>query len=466
MAHIKGTDRDQYSMLPPVLDDWIPEEHPARIIEMFVESLEIEGYGVAEKNKKTGRPNYAPKVMLKILLYGYATGERSSRVLEKKTYDDIGYRWLSEDLHPDYRSIARFREYNGYWMKELLKETLALYDEAGCKVKGVVFTDGTKIYANASDYKVANEKRIKQLEAEARRILEEAEKADKEEDEDQGDNNNNFLKKDRLEKIKTKIAEYKAKQKESGKKTVSLTDKEANFMKHSANRGIHLSYNAQVTADKNGIIVAADVTSKNVDGGDLLKENLNQAKKNIGRWGKIKTIVADAGYYETEAVKQLSKEGYKCLVPKRGKANNESRFEYDKSDNTFKCEKGKNLERVTTKISRENRYDVYAAKLGDCTSCELCGKCYKGNGAGRYGRKLMIYEDREFVERHIEQLEKNRKLYNKRKNVIEPVIGIIKVRHRFRGFLLRGLEKVKTEWILVTTGFNLMKIWKLKLKNA
>ena len=349
-------------------------------------------------------------------------------------------------------------------MKDFLTETLSLYQEGGYEIKGVVFTDGTKIYANASDYKVASDKRIKQLEETAERILAEAEKSDDEEDDDQGDNNNHFLRKESLEKIKAKIAEYKAKQKETGKKNPSMTDDNASFMLHSKT-GIHLSYNAQVTADSNGLIVAADVTSKGVDGGDLLEGNLRQAEENIGN-GKIETIVADAGYYETAAIRKLSKNGYKCLVPKRGKANNDSKFEYDSENNTFTCEKGKTLERATTKVSRKNRYNIYAAKLEDCTKCEQNGKCYTGTGLGRYGRKLAVYEDQEFVLRHIEQLEKHRELYDKRKIIIEPIMGILKDRHRFRGFMLRGLRKVKAEWNLVVTAFNLMKIWKLRQQSA
>lgn len=462
MKFIKGTDKNQYSMLPPVLNDWIPEGHPARVVCEFVDSMDIEWRGSVDK--RTGRPSYPPEVMLKILLYGYMTGERSSRVLERKTYDDLGFRWLSEELHPDYRTIARFRQYNGNAIKNLLKETLVLYQEAGYEIKGIVFTDGTKVSANASDHNVASDKRIKQLEEQAARILAEAEQADKEEDDDQGDDNNNFIKKENLEKIRARIAEYKAKQKEAGKKTASMVDGDANFMKHSGNKGIHLSYNAQLSADGNGMITSADVSNRCIDGGELLEENLKQAEKNLDK--KIETIVADAGYYETEAIRRLSNNGYRCLVPKRGKANNDSKFVYDSESDEYKCEKGKILERITTKVSRKNRYDVYAAKLDDCVKCELNGKCYTGCGIGRSGRKLAVYEHKGFVLRHLEQLEENRNLYNKRQGVIEPIIGTIKVRHRFRGFLLRGLEKVKIEWNLVVTGFNLMKLWKLKVKIA
>ena len=172
MAHIRGIDKNQYSMLPPVLEDWIPEEHPARVVEMFVESLNLMELGFREQNEKTGRPSYPPREMLKILLYGYTNGERSSRVLEKKTYDDIGFRWLSRDLHPDYRSIARFRCDNILWIKELLKETLSLYEEAGGTIGDTVFTDGTKLYASANDSKVVTSERIRHLEERATKILE------------------------------------------------------------------------------------------------------------------------------------------------------------------------------------------------------------------------------------------------------------------------------------------------------
>ena len=463
MAQIEGVDRNQQFMFPPTLDEWVAKDHPARVVEMFVESLDTKELGFSEKNRKTGRPNYSPKAMLKILLYGYATGERSSRILERKTHDDIAYRWLSRDLHPDYRSIARFRQNNTEAMNKLLQATLEMYVEAGCEISGVVFTDGTKLYANASDNNMASDKRIKRLEELAKKILDEAEKRDQDEDEEQGRNNDQFLRKGSLEKIKAKIIKMKEPQKANDKQTVSMTDKDAKFMRHSMGKGIHVSYNAQITADKNGIVVAADVTEKAADDGELLKASIEQTEKNTGK--KVKTIVADAGYYETETLRQLSKK-YKCLVPKgKNAAKGETRFEYNRKTKRYECEKGSELVRITSKVVNGNRYLVYAAKSGDCNSCELCGKCYKGKGTKKYGRRIMIYEHHKFVEKYLMKFKKNKKLYDKRKTIIEPTIGTIKVRQRFRGFLLRGLQKVKAEWVLATTGHNLLKIWKIKLAN-
>ena len=119
------------------------------------------------------------------------------------------------------------------------------------------------------------------------------------------------------------------------------------------------------------------------------------------------------------------------------------------------------LKWIELKKQKKNLYNVYAAEAKECRACDLLGKCYRGNGLGYYGRKIMVSEHNEFMERNQEQLKKHKYLYDKRKEVIEPIIGTIKVRQRFRGFTLRGLEKVRTEWNLATTSFNLLKIWKI-----
>jgi transposase len=465
MSHIEGIAKNQYTMLPPVLDDWLPIKHRARTVEMFVESLELKELGMVEKNEKTGRPSYAPKEMLKILLYGYMEGERSSRKIESETYDDIGYRWLSRDLHPDYRSIIRFRTDNWKWIEKLLKKTLELYETSGGKIDGVAFTDGTKIYASANDNKVITKERIQRLEKAAKKILEEAKKTDKAEDELQGERNENFLNKDKLKDLEKEIEKYKEELKESGKKALSLTDKEANFMRHSQGHGTHLSYNGQLSTDGNGLILAADMVDKPTDDGKMLKENLRQAEENIGK--KIETIVADKGYYETNAVKEIIEGGHKCVVAKqRNAAKGEMKFEYKKDDDTYECEKKKKLKYIQLRIEKGKNYKVYAADGKECNSCEFCNKCCKGNGKGKYGRRIMIYEDQEFIAKYEKELEGNKDLYDKRKTVIEPTIGTIKTRHRFRRLLLRGLKKAKIEWMLVATGFNLLKIWGLKVRKA
>ena len=171
MAYIKGLSKNESLLLPPCVDEWIPENHSARIVELFVNGIEVKELGFVVENEQMGRPSYSPETMLKILLYGYANGERSSRKLERRTYEDLAYIWLTGNQHPDYRTIARFRQKNTKGIKALLKETLKLYGSVGYEFDGVIFSDGTKIYANASDENTINKTKLKELEEKIKEIL-------------------------------------------------------------------------------------------------------------------------------------------------------------------------------------------------------------------------------------------------------------------------------------------------------
>jgi transposase len=144
MNHIDSNSRKQAMLFPPILDEWLPNNHPARIIDLFVESIDTKILGVVENNETTGRPSYDPKVILKLLLYGYSEGSRSSRKIERLTYENVAFMWLTEGLHPDYRTIARFRQKNISVMKGLLRKTIEFYQNVGVEFDGIAFADGTK----------------------------------------------------------------------------------------------------------------------------------------------------------------------------------------------------------------------------------------------------------------------------------------------------------------------------------
>ena len=239
-----------------------------------------------------------------------------------------------------------------------------------------------------------------------------------------------------------------------------MTDEESKYMKHAGGHGKHLSYNAQISVDKKGIILEADVVTKASEDGELLKDRVKGVEESTKK--KVKKVVADNGYYETNAVKEIIEGGRKCIVPKQEtQEKDKENFKYNKEKNTYKCEEGKELKYVGKKNGRGKTFLVYAAKKEDCMSCSLIGQCYKGKGLSKYGRRIMIYEDKKFMDSYRRILKRNKILYNKRKSIVEPVIGTIKSALRFRRFALRGLEKVKSEWNLITTVFNLMKIRKI-----
>ncbi len=460
MSHITGTSKNQCLLLPPVIEEWIPKDHPARVVEIYVNTLDVRELGFKVENDLTGRPSYDPKELLKILLYGYTNGERSSRKLERRTYEDLGYIWLTGNLHPDYRTIARFRQMNTEALKGLLKETLNLYVSVGYKFDGTIFVDGTKLYANASDGNVATQEKIKKLEAAVEKILKEAEDADKNEDKRDGDKNGNFIDEEKLKKLEEKIKKSKKALEETGRKTVSLTDKDSRFMKHSMGHGKHLSYNAQLSVDKNGVILEAEVETKASDDGELLKARVKGVEENIGK--EVKVVVGDAGYYETNAIKEIMESGKKCIVPKRPtQEKDKENFKYNKKRDIYKCTEGNELHLIRKRIDKGKSYLEYAADKKTCINCKHAGKCFKGNINSKYGRRIMIYEDREYMLKYRRMIKRNQKTFKKRKTTVEPTIGVVKEQHKFRRFLLRGTEKVRSEWKLVTAAANLAKLARL-----
>ena len=396
MAHIKGIDRNQNFLLPPSLDEWIPKNHPARIIDMFVESVDLNALGIKEYNEFTGRPSFPKEAMTKLILYGYSRGERSSRVLERRTYEDLSYIWLTGNLHPDYRTIARFRQKNIKALKNLLAETLKLYDKVGIEFDGIIFSDGTKIRVNASDSKIATEERVKRLEKIAEEILKEAEREDKEEDKEMGEDNKHFFKAEKLEEIREEIKRCKEAL-SKGEEKVSLTDRDAKFMKHSNGGGFHLSYNAQLSVDRNGMILEADVVNKVSNDGELLKERVNGAEENLKKG--VEKVVSDSGFYETKAIKELMGEGKEVIVKKpfdvrreRGKKKyyDIKDFKYDEGRDEYICPFGKVLRNSGVRNLRGKEYIVYKARFRDCKGCELREKCFKG----KRGRNLWVLNDR------------------------------------------------------------------------
>lgn len=160
-------------LFPPQLDEYIPQNHLARVVDLFVESLDMAALGIRENNQETGRASYDLKVMMKLSLYGYSQGGRSSRRLERLTYKNTAHMWLTGNLHPDYRRIARFRQQNLSVTREILKKTLELYRTVDGELAEVVFADGTKVFANVSDDATVTEEKIKRLEGVANRILKE-----------------------------------------------------------------------------------------------------------------------------------------------------------------------------------------------------------------------------------------------------------------------------------------------------
>jgi len=425
-------------LLPPSLDDWLPQDHLARFISETVDQMDLSALITAYRSNGQGSAAYHPAMMVKILLYAYCMGIPSSRKIAKALVDDVAFRWLAAGNFPDFRTISEFRKRHLRALQDLFPQILLLCKASGLVKAGIIALDGTKVKANASlsrnktyEQLSKQEKRLKEkLEA----LLEQAEKTDQEEDRLYGSKRGDELPEDlstaekRLAKIKEakKYLEQEARKKAEAKKSkeshkkhgrksqkpddtvkpeakVNMTDSESRIQKTS--KGYIQGYNAQAVATENQIVIACDVVNEANDIHQL-KPMLEQAQQNLSEIDVYaKTVLADAGYCSDDNLEYLeSKDEINALVSTR------------KEQEMRKAESGsKNIRH------RSDRYKAMDRNLQ--------------NPVSRY-------------------------IYGFRKRIIEPVFGQMKHCQGFSGFLLRGLEKVKDEFTLWCSAHNILKLYR------
>lgn len=435
---------NQRLLLPPDLREWLRPDHLALYISDLVESLDLSGIlKVYEEGDGRGRPPYHPALMVKLLIYGYCTGKMSSRKLEQATYDDVPFRVLSGNQQPDHDSIAGFRKRHLQELGRLFVQVLQLCERAGLVKLGHVAIDGTKIKANASKYQSLSYARMKneeqELAAEVERLLGEAQRIDEEEDElygpgKRGDELPEELRdpETRLARIRSLIAELEAEAKaaaeqkhaekekpaeqrsrnwrrkwevsEQGeilplaKSKRNLTDPDSRIMKDGATKTFHQAYNIQVGVDAQAqIIVATKVVQTGADQEQLIPV-LQEVEKNLGRMPE--RVSADAGYYSKAALTHEAVRAVDLHVP----PNQRQPVDWEETlpeDATIQ-------ERMWHKL---------------------------GSKAGR-------------------------EVFSQRKVIVEPVFAQVKHIRGFRQFLLRGLQQVEAEWLLVCMTHNLLKLFR------
>jgi transposase len=414
---------DQLLLMPPAVEDWVPEGHLSRFISDVVDDLDVSAIE-GDYAEGRGYPPYDPRMMTKVLLYAYATGVYSSRRMAKALVDSVAFRFLAAGNEPDFRTINSFRKRHGTALGGLFAQVVRLCAKAGLVKLGTVAVDGTKIKANASKNKAMSYGRMKekeqQLEREIRDWFRRADRADAEEDrcfgaDKQGDELPPELatREGRLKKIREAKAELEAEAKEratkEGKdpKTAkppdkaqrNFTDPESRIQK--GRDGFIQGYNAQAAVDAHAqIIVAQHVTATAPDVNELLP-----AVSSIGRVlrRRPKKVLADAGYWSESNVLTLQARGIDPFIATR-------RYKHD---------------------------DVIPPAA-----------------RGRIPAALSV-KDR--MERKLRTL-RGRATYALRQLVPEPVFGQIKQARSFRQFLRRGLAAVAQEWSLVCTVHNLLKL--------
>jgi transposase len=448
---------NQTLLFPPSLHDWLPEGHLARFLLDVVSALDLSAiYKSYQEKDGRGQAAYAPEMMVRLLLYGYAWGVYSSRKIQTRTFEDIAFRYLSGDQHPDHATIAEFRKRHLEALGDLFKQALLLCAEAGLVKLGHVSIDGTKIKANASKHKAMSYKHMNETEARLKQaidaLLATAENTDAEEDaqygkDRHGDELPNELQRreSRLQKIREakqaleqaakgqaelhraevaqKLAEREEEEQRTGKKKrgrkpqlpdpehakpddaaqLNFTDPESRIMPDGANKGSFVQgYNAQIAVDSaSQVIVAAEITQETNDKKQLLPM-IVQIENNLKQ--KPDKVSADTGYFSEANVTDASVKDV----------------------------------------------DLYIA-----------------TGRDKHGEMVEMSSDpppadvssKEAMREKL-RTEAGRAVYKMRKAIVEPVFGQIKEQRGFRRFSLRGKVNVSREWKLVCAVSNLLKLFR------
>lgn len=456
-----GTDRKQIKLLPPALEEMISEENPVRVIDMLVDSLDLCTLGFRyARPQAVGRKPYNPADLLKLYLYGYFNGVRSSRKLERECGRNIEVMWLLNELKPDYRTIADFRKDNITCLKKVFQHFSLVCNELGLYGKEIIAIDGSKFRANNARKKNLSKGRLAKMlayfEQAAARYLALLEQGDAGEEGGSAAYSRSELK-EKLEKINRRLAALTPLQEQVDKSgEVSLSDPDARLMSAN-NRGYDVAYNMQTAVDaKNHLIVAVDVTNNPADQGQLYPM-AEQAQEELGV--KEITVLADKGYYRGECLQQCEDHGITALVAKQNPpattgntAYTLDQFQYDKGNDWYICPQGEKLCKVSEDTAKNKLYRTKACKT--CRHKEECTKNKRGRQItqGQY-QGVMIRTD--------ERLAQNKSRYKQRQRIVEHPFGTIKRSLGYTYFLLRGREKVKGEAILHCFVYNLKRVLNL-----
>jgi transposase len=460
---IGGVDRGQFSLLPGSLDDWVEENNPVRVIDAFVEMLDLKDLGFETVDPAgIGRPGYHPSIHLKLYIYGYLYRVQSSRRLELEAGRNLEVMWLLGRLAPDFKTIADFRKDNGPAIKKVCARFVELCRRMGLLAKASVAIDGSKFKAvnnRDKNFTVAKvERRRAQLEKSVARYLAQLDTADLQDPSETVTLKKTHLK-EKLEKLKSEMQKLEAIEKQvlaSPDKQISLTDPDSRSMATSGRGSGIVGYNVQTAVDtENHLIVAHEVTNVGSDRSQLAAAA--KAAKEALAADKLEAV-ADRGYYNSPEILACEEAGITVTLPKpmTSGAKSEGRFGkqdfvYKAGEDSYRCPAG---EKLTYRYTNEEdgktlrRYWTNA-----CPQCPLKPECTKGPE-----RRITRWEHEHVLEAAQKRLDENPQAMRTRRETVEHPFGTIKMRMGASHFLTKTLPKVATEMALCVLTYNLTRV--------
>jgi transposase len=451
------------SLLPGSLDDWVGENNPVRVIDAFVEALDLKDLGFETVDPAgIGRPGYHASIHLKLYIYGYLYRVQSSRRLEQEAGRNLEVMWLLGRLAPDFKTIADFRKDNGPAIKKVCARFVELCRRMGLLAKASVAIDGSKFKAvnnrdkNFTAAKI--ERRRTQLEKSVARYLSQLDTADLQDPSETVTLKKTHLK-EKLEKLKSEMQKLEAIEKQvlaSPGKQISLTDPDSRSMATSGRGSGVVGYNVQTAVDtENHLIVAHEVTNVGNDTAHLA--NIAGQAKEVLQAGKLEAI-ADRGYFDGDQILACEEAGIAMTLPKpmRSGSKSEGRFGrqdfvYLTGEDVYRCPaKQKLTYRFTTedKGRKQRHYSTNA-----CGECPLKTECTKAKQ-----RIIERWEHEPVLEAAQKRLDENPQAMRTRRETVEHPFGTIKMRMGATHFLTKTLPKVATEMALCVLTYNLTRV--------
>jgi transposase len=460
---IEGVDRSQVTLFPERLEDWVGEDNPVRVIDAFVEALDLADLGFGRVvPAATGRPAYHPDVLLKLYIYGYLNRVQSSRRFEREAGRNVEVMWLCGRLVPDHKTIADFRKDNGPALRNVCSQFVALCRQLDLLADASVAVDGSKFKAvNARDrnYTAAKmARRLAQIEESVARYLHQLDSADRQEP--------SLARATKTQRLHDKIAKLREEMARLGKleserlavpgQQISLTDPDARSMATSGRGSGMVGYNVQSAVDtQHHLIVAHEVTNVGTDRAQL--SNIGeQAKAALG--ADTLDVVADRGYFSGEQILACEEAGITVTLPKPQTSGNRAKgqfvkadFVYVAEDDVYLCPAG---ERLTYRYTNEEKgLTLRRYWTSVCQSCAIKDQCTTGKE-----RRITRWEHEHVLEAVEQRLDENPDAMRVRRQTVEHPFGTIKSWMGSTHFQTRTLKRVATEMALHVLAYNLKRV--------
>ena len=460
---VEGLDRGQSTLFPECLEDWVSEENPVRVIDVFVDELDLAELGFDRVDPKaTGRPAYHPSVLLKLYIYGYLNRVQSSRRLEREARRNVEVMWLTGRLVPDHKTIADFRKDSGPAIRKVCAQFVTLCRRLDLFADASVAIDGSKFKAvNNRDRNFTRAKmkrRLEQIEESVARYLHQLDSADRQEPSLAQTTKTTRLK-EKIETLKEemqRLQALEARMHETPDQQISLTDPDARSMATSGRGSGVVGYNVQTAVDtQHHLIVTHDVTNVGTDRSQLSRV-AKQTKATLG--SDSLEVVADRGYFNSTEILACEEAGITVTLPKPLTSGNRAKgrfvkqdFRYIAEDDVYICPAN---ERLTYRYTNEEKgLTLRRYWTNACLSCAIKHRCTTGRE-----RRVTRWEHEQVLETVQRRLDEHPERMRQRRETVEHPFDTIKARMGATHFLMKTLPRVRTEMALHVLAYNLTRL--------